>query len=108
MNRKVVMGRTKGVSDSARDRSENPRRPRSLFFRASSSQGAPRVLTPDDLRAVMTSETAPIEQPGALVDELRNRDRALETRHVERKRPGRKAFDEGRSRAVVSGGDPYR
>ncbi len=54
-----------------------------------------RVLTRADLRTVMTSETVPVEQPGALVDELRIRDRAVETVYVERMPPGRKASDEG-------------
>src|SRR6266850_2801576 len=95
VNPKVVMAPERFVSDSARDRSANPRGPRSLFFRASSCPGARRVLTRGDLRAVMTSETVPVEQPGTLVDELRIRDRAVETVYVERMRPGRKASDEG-------------
>ena len=34
---------------------------------------------PECLRAVMTSEPVPAEQPGALVDECRIRDRTVET-----------------------------
>jgi len=94
MDPKVVMAPERSVSDSARDRSANPRGPRSLFFRAI-VLGASRVLTRGDLRAVMTSETVPVEHLGALVDEFRIRDRAVETVYVERMRPGRKASDEG-------------
>jgi hypothetical protein len=52
--------------------SGNPCRPRSLFFRArSSSQGVLLALSPrGDLRAVMTNEAVPAEQPGTVVDEL--------------------------------------
>ncbi len=50
--------------------SGNPCRPRSLFFRARSSQGASRVVPRGDLRAVMTNETVPAERPGTVVDEL--------------------------------------
>ena len=32
----------------------------------------PRVRTRGDLRTVMTSETVPVEQPGTVVDELRD------------------------------------
>ncbi len=88
MNRKVVMVPEQSVSD-VHHCSANPRGPRSLFFRASSSLGAFRVLTRADLRTVMTSETVPVEQPGgALVDELRIRARAVETGYVERERSG--------------------
>jgi hypothetical protein len=95
MNPKVVMVPERFVSDSARDQSTNPCRPRSLFFRASSSPSVRLCAHRGDLRTVMTSETVPVEQPGALVDELRIRDRAVETVYVERMRPGRKASDEG-------------
>jgi len=71
----------------------------SILVRCSFAPVRPRVcvcvLTRGDLRTVMTSETVPVEQPGALVDELRIRDRAVETVYVERMPPGRKASDEG-------------
>jgi hypothetical protein len=95
MNRKVVMAPGQSVSNSARDRSANPCGPRSLFFRASSSLGAPRVLTRGDLRTVMTIETVPVEQPGTVVDELRDQRSNGGDGYVERRRSGRKASDEG-------------
>src|SRR5882724_2370630 len=107
MNPKVVMTPERSFSDSARDRSANPRGPRSLFFRAL-VLGASRVLARGDLRTVMTSETVPVEEPGALVDELWIRDRAVETGYVERTRCRRKTSDEGRSRAIVPGRDSHR
>ena len=107
MNPKVVMTPERSFSDSARDRSATPRGPRSLFFRAL-VLGASRVLTRGDLRTVMTSETVPVEQPGALVDELWIRDRAVETGYVERTRCRRKTSDEGRSGAIVPGRDSHR
>jgi len=56
----------------------------------------------------MTSETVPVEQPGTVVDELRIRDRTVETGYVERMRSGRKTSDERRSRAIVPGRDSHR
>jgi hypothetical protein len=88
MNRKVVMGRNKSVSDSARDRSANPRGPRSLFFRASSCLGARRVRIRADLRTVMTIETVPAERPGTVVDEMRDQRSYRGDGYVERERFG--------------------
>jgi len=69
MNQKMVMGRV-NVIQTRHVIGRKPCRPRSLFFRARSSQGA-LVLSPrGDLRAVMTIETVPAEQPGTVVDEL--------------------------------------
>ena len=95
MNPKVVMAPERFVSDSARDRSAHPRGPRSLFFRVSSCPGARRVLTRGDLRAVMTSDTVPVEQRGTLVDELRIRDRAVETVMWNESAPGEKLLTKG-------------
>src|SRR5439155_208294 len=82
--------------------------PRSLFSRASSILGAPRVRTRGDLRTVMTSEAVPVEQQGTVVDELCIRDQTVETGYAERVCSGRKAVDEERSRAVVSRRDSHR
>ena len=79
MNSKVVI---------APDRSAHRCGPRSLFSRASSAVGAPRVRTRDDLRTVMTTETVPVEQPGTVVDELRDQSSYGGDRYVERERSG--------------------